>query len=277
MTEAIWRGMSRAELDAAYNNSAAVADSAQRLADWTERSAVLRRKFPDRLDLQYGPLPRNRIDLFACGERNAPLFVFIHGGYWQRNAKEIFACLAEGPLARGFDAALIGYTLAPEATLPEIVAETHAAIRWLRREGPSYGVGQNRLVVSGWSAGGHLAAMAMVLPEVDAGLAISGVFDVEPCRLNYLNEKLNLTADEARAMSPILHLPVRSGAMTIAFGTAELPELQRQSRDYHAARQAAGLSSVLLPLSGRDHFSILEDLVRPDGQLTAALAQLVTD
>jgi len=277
MTEAIWRGMSRAELDAAYNNSAAVADSAQRLADWTERSAVLRRKFPDRLDLQYGPLPRNRIDLFACGERNAPLFVFIHGGYWQRNAKEIFACLAEGPLARGFDAALIGYTLAPEATLTEIVAETHAAIRWLRRDGPSYGVGQNRLVVSGWSAGGHLAAMAMVLPEVDAGLAISGVFDVEPCRLNYLNEKLNLTADEARAMSPILHLPVRSGAMTIAFGTAELPELQRQSRDYHAARQAAGLSSVLLPLSGRDHFSILEDLVRPDGQLTAALAQLVTD
>ena len=277
MTEAIWRGMSRTELDVAYNNSAAVADSAQRLADWTERSAVLRRKFPDRLDLPYGPLPRNRIDLFACGERNAPLFVFIHGGYWQRNAKEIFACLAEGPLARGFDAALIGYTLAPEATLTEIVAETHAAIRWLRREGPSYGVGQNRLVVSGWSAGGHLAAMAMVLPEVDAGLAISGVFDVEPCRLNYLNEKLNLTADEARAMSPILHLPVRSGAMTIAFGTAELPELQRQSRDYHDARQAAGLSSVLLPLSGRDHFSILEDLVRPDGQLTAALAQLVTD
>jgi acetyl esterase/lipase len=277
MTDTIWRGMTRSELDAAYNNTAAVADSAQRLADWTERSASLRRKYPDRLDLPYGPRPRNRIDLFTCGRNSAPLFVFIHGGYWQRNAKEIFSCMAEGPLANGFDAALIGYTLAPDATLTEIVAETHAAIRWLRREGPTYGVGKNRLVVSGWSAGGHLTAMAMALPEVDGGLAISGVFDVEPCRLNYLNEKLNLTANEARAMSPVLHLPAGSGAMTIAFGTAELPELQRQSRDYHAARQAAGLSSVLLPLGGRDHFSILEDLVRPDGQLTAALAQLVTD
>lgn len=145
----IWRGMTRAELDAAYNNTAAVADSAQRLADWAERSIALRRKYPDRLDLPYGPRPRNRIDLFPCGESNAPLFVFIHGGYWQRNAKEMFACMAEGPLARGFDAALIGYTLAPDATLTDIVAETHEAIRWLRREGPSHGVGQGRLVVSG--------------------------------------------------------------------------------------------------------------------------------
>ena len=269
--------MSRAELDAAYNNTAAVADSAQRLADWTERSAALRRKYPDLLDLPYGPRPRNRIDLFPCGRSNAPLFVFIHGGYWQRNAKEIFACMAEGPLVRGFDAALIGYTLAPDATLPDIAAETHHAIRWLRHEGASYGVGKERLVISGWSAGGHLTAMAMALPEVDAGLAISGVFDVEPCRLNYLNEKLNLTAGDALAMSPILHLPARSGPLTISFGTGELPELQRQSRDYHAARQAAGLPSVLLPLDGRDHFSILEELARPDGQLSSALAQFITD
>jgi arylformamidase len=277
MTEAIWRGMSRAELDVAYNNTAAVADSAQRLADWTERSAALRRKYPGLLDLPYGPRPRNRIDLFPCGQRNAPLFVFIHGGYWQRNSKEIFSCMSEGPMALGFDAALIGYTLAPGATLTEIVAETNAAIRWLRREGPSYGLGKNRLVVSGWSAGGHLTAMAMTLPEVDAGLAISGVFDVEPCRLNYLNEKLNLTAEEALAMSPIIHLPGQSRPLTIAFGTGELPELQRQSRDYHAARQAAGLPSVLLPLDGHNHFSILEELARPDGQLTAALGGLVTD
>lgn len=117
--------------------------------------------------------------------------------------------------------------------------------------------------------------MAMALPEVDAGLAISGVFDVTPCRLNYLNEKLNLTADEARAMSPILHLPARSGAMTLAFGTAELPELQRQSRDYHAARQADGLPSSLLPLEGHDHFSILEELARPDGRLAASLSRSI--
>jgi arylformamidase len=275
MTDIVWRGMNRAQLDAAYNNSIAVADSAERLSGWTARSAAFRQQHPELLDLSYGPRPRNRIDIFRCGKEGAPLFVFIHGGYWQRNAKEIFCCMAEGPMARGFDAALIGYTLAPEATLADIVAETHAAIRWLRREGPTYGVAQSRLLVSGWSAGGHLTAMAMALDEVDAGLAISGIFDVEPCALNYLNEKLNLTVEGARAMSPIQHFPARSAPLTIAYGTGELPELQRQSRDYHAARRTAGLPATLLPLDGHDHFSILDEF-SADGHLTAALMVLVS-
>jgi len=270
--EQMWRGMTRAELDAAYNNSAAVANSAEKIAEWRGRSANLRARQSQWLDLRYGERPRNRIDLFACGRAGAPLFVFIHGGYWQRNEKETFACMAEGPMADGFDVALPGYTLAPEASLTEIVAEVRSAIAWLRREGPSRGVATDRLIVGGWSAGGHLTAMAM--PQVDAGLSISGVFDVEPCRLNYLNDKLRLTADEARAMSPIHHLPTMSGPLVIAYGTAELPELQRQSLDYRRARETAGLPSTLLPLAGHDHFSILEELATPGGQLVAALSGL---
>ena len=156
--------------------------------------------------------------MFRCGRASAPLFAFIHGGYWQRNDKNMFACMAEGPLARGFDVAMIGYTLCPDVTLTELVAETHAAIRWLRKEGPKRGFGAGKLVVSGWSAGGHLTASALPLDEVDAGLAISGIYDVEPCRLNYLNEKLKLTADEAAAMSPILHLPKTRGPAEAADG-----------------------------------------------------------
>ena len=227
----IWRGMTRAQLDTAYDNTVAVPDAAQRRDAWIARSAQMRAEHPELLDLAYGPKPRNTIDVFRCGRERAPLFVFIHGGYWQRNAKDMFACMADGPLARGFDVALIGYTLAPDATLTEIVAETHAAIRWLRREGPRRGVATGKLVVSGWSAGGHLTAMALHLDEVDAGLAISGIYDLEPCRLNYLNEKLRLSAAEAAAMSPILHLAQRKTPLTVAFGTSELPELQRQSQD----------------------------------------------
>ena len=273
MNDIVWRGMTRAQLDAAYNNSAAVANSADKLTEWTQRSAALRARGGALLDLAYGPRPRNRIDIFRCGRAGAPLFVFIHGGYWQRNAKEFFSCMAEGPLAHGFDVALPGYTLAPEASLTGIVAEVSAALAWLRANGPQQGVAQGKLVVSGWSAGGHLTAM--MLPQADAGLAISGVFDIEPCRLNYLNEKLNLTADEVEALSPIRHLPARSGPLVVAFGAAELPELQRQSRDYAAARKTAGLGTALLPLAGHDHFSILEELARPDGALTQALTQLV--
>src|SRR5262249_8701380 len=136
MDEIVWRGMTRAQLDAAYNNSAAVKNSGEKLADWQRRSDVVRARQTELLDLRYGPRPRNRIDAFRCGRQRAPLLVYIHGGYWQRNAKEFYACLAEGPLARGIDVALIGYTLAPDASLTEIVAEARAGVRWLRAQGP---------------------------------------------------------------------------------------------------------------------------------------------
>jgi acetyl esterase/lipase len=271
----IWRGMTRAALDAAYDNAKAVADVDARRNRWIARSADVRAANPELLDLAYGPKPRNRIDAFRCGHAKAPLFVFIHGGYWQRNAKEMFACMADGPLACGIDVAMIGYTLAPDATLTEIVGEVHAAIRFLRREGPARGIAIGRLVVSGWSAGGHLTAMALPLDEVDAGLAISGLYDVEPCRLNYLNEKLRLDAAEAAAMSPILHLPRRKTPLVVAYGTEELPEMQRQSQAYHQARIDHGLPSRLLPLDPHNHFSIMDELSAPQGRLTGAVNDLI--
>lgn len=270
----VWNNMTRAELDAAYDNTSAVADSGERREAWVARSDAFRKRRADGLDLAYGPRPRNKIDLFRCGAAKAPLFAFIHGGYWQRNAKETFACMAAGPLANGMDVAFIGYTLCPEATLTEIVDEIAAAVRWLRREGPHRGAGEGRLVVSGWSAGGHLTATTLAMDEVDAGLAISGIYDVEPCRLNYLNDKLNLTAEEAAKTSPLLHLPKKSAPVVLAYGTGELPELQRQSVAYHDARRAAGLPSELLPLAGLNHFSIMDELEKHDGVLARAARAL---
>lgn len=270
----VWNNMTRAELDAAYDNTNAVADSGERREAWIARSDAFRKRHAEGLYLAYGPRPRNKIDLFRCGAAKAPLFAFIHGGYWQRNAKETFACMAAGPLANGMDAAFIGYTLCPEATLSEIVDEIAAAVRWLRREGPRHGVGEGRLVVSGWSAGGHLTATTLAMDEVDAGLAISGIYDVEPCRLNYLNDKLKLTAEEAAKTSPLLHLPKKSAPVVLAYGTGELPELQRQSVAYHEARCAAGLSSELLPLAGLNHFSIMDELEKHDGALARAARKL---
>jgi arylformamidase len=272
MDPLVWRGMTRSELDAAYNNSAAVKNSAEKIAEWTSRSAQTRGLVGAVLDIPYGPRPNNRIDIIPCGGVRAPVFAFIHGGYWQRNCKEIFACVAEGPLAKGFDAALIGYTLAPQATLTQIVDEVRTAVRWLRREGPRFGVAEEKILLSGWSAGGHLTAMA--LGEADAGLAISGIFDLEPCRLNYLNEKLSLTLEEQEALSPLRQLPSSSPPLVLAKGTCELPELQRQSDAYHAARKAAKLPSERLSLIGHDHFSILEELARPNGKLTDCACRL---
>ncbi|MCC8943427.1 alpha/beta hydrolase, partial [Bradyrhizobium sp. Arg68] len=125
-----WRGMSQEARDLGLNNSAAVAGSAELVAGWEQRSAALRQQHPDHLDLRYGPRERNRID-FLKARDGAPTLLFIHGGYWQSRAKEVFSIFAEGPMAHGINVALIGYTLAPDATLDEIVAEIHAGIDFL--------------------------------------------------------------------------------------------------------------------------------------------------
>jgi pimeloyl-ACP methyl ester carboxylesterase len=251
---ALYRGMDRAALDAAYNNSAAVANSGEIVAEWRRRSLSMR---ASGREISYGPKERNRIDLFEAAP-GAPLLVFIHGGYWQMREKELFSFLAAGPLAHGMSVALPGYTLAPEKRLDGIVAEIRAALDALGRP----------LYVSGWSAGGHLTAMVMDHPLVRGGLAISGIYDLEPIRLCYLNEKLRLDEPEAQRNSP-LRLPKVEKPLVITYGTSELPELQRQSREF-----AAKLGHRLLPLEGHDHFTILEELAAPQGALTAAVREL---
>ncbi len=271
----LYRGMDRAALDAAYNNTLAVADSAQLLADFDARSARLRRECATALDLRYGAAPRNRIDYFA-GEKGAPLLVFIHGGYWQMRAKETFSFLAKGPLAHGVHVALIGYTLAPETTIAGIVAESRAAIAWLAAHAQEYGGDASRIYVSGWSAGAHLTAMCAGEPAVRGGLAISGIYDLEPVRLCYLNDKLGLSADDVEGLSPLRQLPIAPTPLMLAYGGAELPELQRQSADYAEAREAAGLPGRSLHIDGCNHFTILEQLAEPKGALTRLLLELIS-
>ncbi len=270
----IYRDMDRAALDAAYNNSAAVADSAAQMADFQLRSDRLRAAQASRLDLRYGPAERNRIDYFSAG-RGGPVLVFIHGGYWQMRAKENFSFLAAGPLAHGIDVAFVGYTLAPEIRLEGIVAEVRSAIAWLAGRVAEFGGDPARIYVSGWSAGGHLTAMCLDEPAVKGGLAISGIYDLEPMRLSYLNEKLKLDEDEAQRMSPLLHLPPYSMPLFLAYGGGELPELQRQSEALAAARERAGLPCRLERLPGHNHFTILEELANPEGALTTLLRELV--
>lgn len=248
--------MDRAALDAAYNNTAAVKNSAQIVADWQARSDAIRRRARE---VRYGPAERNRIDLFDAGP-GTPWLVFIHGGYWQMRAKESFSFLAAGPLAHGISVALVGYTLAPEKGLDGIVAEIRAALDYLDRD----------CVLSGWSAGGHLTAMAMDHRRVRAGLAISGIYDLEPIRLCYLNEKLGLDTDAARRLSPV-HRPPPGKPLVITYGTGELPELQRQSQIYAGHVRGARLE----PLAGLDHFSVLEELAAPSGRLTALTRTLL--
>lgn len=264
-----WETMSAAARDAAYNNTAAVADVAALHAARTAASEITRGRAGVILDLPYGPGLRNRIDLFPGRDARAPCLVFVHGGYWQMNSKESFACLGDGVRAHGWAAALPGYTLAPEATLTQIVDEVAAALSFLSREGPAHGIA-GPLVVAGWSAGGHLAALALEHPSVAAGLAISGLFELAPLRDTYLNERLRLSPAEVAELSP-LRRRVTPKPLAIAYGTAELPALIHNSRIFHDYRARHGAPGDLVAREGRNHFTILEDLRTPDGALTRTL------
>jgi arylformamidase len=271
----LYRGMDRIELDAAYNNTAAVPARDAIVVDWAARSATVRREHAGHLDLAYGDSPRERLDLFLCANPNAPTLAFIHGGYWQTNDKENFAFFAEGLLPLGINLAVVEYTLAPVARLDRIVAEVRRAIQWLAEHLGDYGADPARLYISGHSAGGHLTASTMTLPVVRGGLAISGIYDLEPIRLNYLNEKLGLDRAEAERNSPLLHFPLMAGELLVAYGMKELPELSRQSIEYAQAWVERGLSGHLLPIDGANHFTILEALAQPQGMLTRALIDMI--
>src|SRR5438067_3670597 len=246
----LYRGMDRAQLDAAYDNLAAVTASAKLLADWAARSARFRERHRGHLGLAYGEQPREMLDLFLAGNPAAAV-------------------------SHGLNVAVVEYTLAPEARMGRIVGEVCHAISWLHEHLGDYGADPGRIYIAGHSAGGHLAAMTMPLGAVRGGVAISGVYDLEPVRLNYLNEKLGLDEAEAQRNSPMLNFPPMAGPLIVTYGTAELPELCRQSVDYAQAWVERGLPGRLLPIDGSDHFTILETLARPDGELMQALLTLV--
>lgn len=268
-----WGSLSRAERDAAYDNIGAVANSLALNTARAEASAAFRAAHSGHLDLRYGPRERNTWDLFPASRPDAPCLVFIHGGYWQRNSKDQFASLIAGAYATGWSAALPGHTLAPDASLTEIVAEINTALDWLAANGRAHGI-NGPIVLSGWSAGGHLTALCLGHPLVHSGLAISGIFELGPLRDTVLNEKLRLTDEEIATLSP-LRLPMVNKPLAITYGTAELPALVTNSRELHARRSAAHLPGSLIPVPGRNHFTIVHELPDERGLLTRQLLTLV--
>lgn len=277
MTGTLYRGMDRDTLTRAYDNSGAVTDSAAWLARWRERSARLRDAPGHLPNLAYGAGEFQKIDYFSCGRPQAPLFVFLHGGYWQRNSRDMFSFVAQGPLSAGFDVAVVGYTLAPQASLGQILDECRWAIDFLldRAEALALTFDPRTLLVGGWSAGGHLATALLEGDHRFKGaLAISGIFDLEPIALCALNDKLGLSAEDALRLSPLHQIAAEHPAICVAVGGDELPELQRQSSTYAEAATQAGIDVRHERLAGHHHFSILDELYRDDGRLVHCLQAL---
>lgn len=254
---------------AAYDNRAAVPNSATFLPSWRERSAAVRAACGAHLDVRYGTAPRATLDFFATGAPAAPTLAFFHGGYWQWNGKDDFAFIAESLLALPLNVALVGYSLAPEASLDEIVTEACAAVAWLGEHARDFGASRD-VFVGGWSAGGHLAALAAHHEAVRGGFAISGLFDLEPLLETSLNAVLHMDREQARRCSP-LHRPLARVPFDVAVGADELPELRRQSERFGAARAAAGLPGAYTAFPGLNHYTILDAFADPNSAVFRAL------
>ena len=270
-----WRSLSQEALDSGLNNGAAVAGSGNMIEGWENLSAEMRARHSAHLNLPYGPRERNRIDFLKSRESNAPTLLFIHGGYWQMRSKSAFTLFAAGPMAHGINVALIGYTLAPDATLEQIVAEIHAGIDFLAGRLPELGADAKRLVASGWSAGGHLTAMAMMNPHIRGGVAISGIYDLEPIRHSYLNVKLGLDEAMSKRNSPMLLTTDATKPMALTVGGAELPLLRKQTADFAAYRVRHGLPVSYEEIPGANHFTIMDEMAQASGRITTMIRQVL--
>src|SRR5215471_9407415 len=184
-----------------YNLRAAFPDHPQWFARWAKESADARARLDARLDLRYGSAPKQTLDLFPADNPRGAL-LFIHGGYWRALDKSEHSFVAPPLVAQGIGVAVINYDLCPDVGIARIVEECREAVAWLGREGTRHGVPAKRLVVGGHSAGGHLAAMVIAAdgrapdpqPPIIGGVAISGVFDLEPLVLVSFNADLRLDA-----------------------------------------------------------------------------------
>jgi arylformamidase len=264
-------------MESEYNNRAKVPDHPAIMAGWQRDAAAFRAAHPHQdLDLAYGPTPRQALDLFWPGPgREAPLALFIHGGYWQALDRSWFSHLSAGLLAHGMAVAVMSYDLCPQVTLAELVDQVRTAAAWLYRH-----TGR-RMMAFGHSAGGHLTAMLMAtdwrardpsLPPdlVPAGLAISGLFDLVPLIETSINTALGLDQATALALSPI-HMPPPAGRLHAAVGGDEGAEYERQSRQIAAAWGGSWESLV-----GENHFTIIGKLVDPHSALVTQAVALAS-
>lgn len=282
MGEPIFLGYERQALDREYDNRGKVADFADYFARYASESSAARREFECRLDVRYGPSPGETLDIFpASGSKPASIQLFIHGGYWRALDKADFNYVARAFRPAGAAVVVVNYALIPSVDMDELVRQCRAAIAWVYRNAASFGGDPNHLFVSGHSAGGHLVAMLMStdwpafdgLPAdvIKAGCGISGLYDLEPIRLCFLNQDLKLTAEQARRNSPVHLVPGGSGPLLLAVGELEGPEYHRQTDDLARAWRKRGLPCEVMDMPGLHHFSIIAQLVDPASELSRAI------
>jgi arylformamidase len=271
--------VTRAELDAQYDTSRQVPDGNLQpyFTAFARASDAARARLPGtRLDQRYGPHARETVDFFPAANPGAPLFVWVHGGYWRRLSKNEFAFVA-GPLVdAGAAVVTVNYPLAPEAGLDAIVASVRAAYAFALEHAPDLNAAPGPAFVGGHSVGAQLAGMLAADFAVRGLFTLSGLYDLEPLRHSHINEWIAMDEGTARRNGPLHHPSLVPGVpLVAAAGEREQPEFHRQQREFVAAWRSWGGTARELAAPGLDHFSIVLQLSEGDTPVTRALLELL--
>jgi arylformamidase len=267
------------DYEAEYNNRARVPEHPALIAGWA-RDAKAWREREGFQTISYGPGVRHSIDVFAS-RGDGDLVVFIHGGYWQALDGSFFSHLAAGLNAHGVSVAIPSYDLCPQVSIDDIIVQMRMAARELARLG-------RRLVISGHSAGGHLAACLMAtdwrsldpaLPQdfVKAAYTISGLFDLGPLVKTSVNNALGMDEAAAKRASPLFWPPPSHGSLDAVVGGDESAEYHRQSRTIVDAWSRAGIATSFAEIPGANHFTAIAPLADPGSPMTQRLLELALD
>jgi len=267
-----------ADLEYQYNNMARRPDAPELLQHLSELSEVYRGQANATLDCVYGDGERERLDVFRCGKADAPVLIYIHGGYWQRGDKSIYSYIAEGFNNDGVDVAIIGYPLCPKASMTALTASIRKALAWLFRNATDLDICADRINLSGHSAGGHLAAMAMATawPEYDndlppdllkSAIPISGLYLLHPLLPTTISEALHLTDDEVVELSPALLQASHTAPLLAIVGGAETPEFFRQADSLIENWSRPGFIIDKHIEAGADHFDVVARLATADSEI----------
>ncbi len=243
-------------------------DWIKRLQGWSQDE---RSKGACELNVSYGSRARQFLDLFPHAEKDAPLLVFVHGGYWRMLDKGDFSFLRRGLAARGFAVACVNYRLLPDATMGEMIDDVQLAVD------TALSTVSNRIYLCGHSAGAQLAAHALVRgrSKIAGFIGLSGVYDLRPVAACFLNDCGFLGAAEIEQFAAKAAVPGTACPGLFAYGLDEGAEFQRQSAEQADHWSNAGSRPQLLPIEGLNHASIVAELYDPDSKLCQAIAEFV--
>jgi arylformamidase len=281
----VYRDYTQEQLDAQYNQASIVADNSAYRQRKVAESARVRAKYDTLLNIAYGPSRHELLDVFKSSRTGGPTLVFLHGGAWKGGHKDDVSFIAEPYVDAGANVVTVNFALVPEVRLEEQVRQAAAAIAWTYRNAKTFGGDPEQVFVMGHSSGGHLTGMMMVMDwtadfglpadALKGGAPFSGMFDLEPVQLSWRNTYLKMNREEALRLSSIRRIPNRPMPLVIGYGSGELDEFQRQSKEFAAAWRAKGYPCTELELPGLNHFDVQQQMARAGSPPVKAICAMM--